>query len=235
MQKKNKNDQRTVLLELFFDANGTEKLVISMDSQEAESMILFSFAQVDYVNNNKTMIINIDEIMRIKEGLQEELIDCIQNKKLLHDSIKTWLGFSYTQYLKNDQRKNLIYETLPNGYRRWVGIAHRLFDAIPGQRIPVSWLYNDKDGNIILEISPIYPFDSHDPKPNEKFVRYLEWMKSYKPYVIAKIAPEVAKKWIQQLDGLMKKIEKSDKKFRCTGPGCKLCAKEGKSGCPCGS
>ena len=73
------------------------------------------------------------------------------------------------------------------------------------------------------------------PKPDEKFIKYSEWMKNYKPYVVTQIPRESAEQWIKQIDKLMAKVKRSDKKFRCTGPGCTHCLKEGKTGCPCGS
>ena len=60
-------------------------------------------------------------------------------------------------------------------------------------------------------------------------------MKEYKPYIVTKIPRDSAEQWLKQINKFMKKLDRSDKKYRCTGPGCLHCVKEGKSGCPCGS
>ena len=224
-----------ILLELLFHDSNNAKLVISMDKQEAKRMINFDFAQIDYVSDLENITLEIDEILSIMEALKKEVQPCLNRQRVLHTSIKKSLGYYQAKDYKKDNRKDLIYETLSNGFRCWVGSVYKLFDARTGINIPSSWLYNDKDGNIFLELSPAYPWLFDEVKPGEKFIKYSEWMKEYKPYIVTKIPRDSAEQWLKQINKFMKKLDRSDKKYRCTGPGCLHCVKEGKSGCPCGS
>jgi hypothetical protein len=224
-----------ILLELLFHDSNNAKLVISMNKQEAKRMINFDFAQIDYVSDLESITLEIDEILSLMEALIKEIQPCLNGQRILHSSIKKSLGYYSSKDYKKDNRKDLIYETLSNGFRRWVGVAYQLFDARAGIGIPSSWLYNDKDGNILLEVSPIYPWLFMKVEPGETFIKYSDWMKEYKPYVVTKIPRDSALEWLKQISKFMKKLDRSDKKYRCTGPGCAHCAKEGKSGCPCGS
>lgn len=223
-----------VLLELCFNDICNEKLIIKMNKITAKTMIIFDFAQINYKNKNKTIVIKIEEIIDLLKILKSKLQLCLRGTMILHPSIKHPLGYYETKsYVKGI--KKLVYKTMPDGNSQWVGDQHKLFEATPGIKIPFSWLYNDKEGNIILEISPMYPWHYNDPKSDETFVKYSEWIKNYKPYAITKIPKESAKQWVKDIDKLIAKVRRSDAKYRCTGLGCKHCIAEGKTGCPCGS
>lgn len=235
MQTKPKpSENGTVLLELLFHNEINSKFVISMDPEELKTMFIFSFAQVDYISNDKKITVNVDEILYMLENLQNELILVSQNKRPLHTSIKQSLGYYAAKFYKKKDRKDLIYEASRSGLPRWVGMIYKLFDAT-GNNIPFSWLYNDSKANIILEISPHYQFFNRDPFEGEKFVKFSDWLKTYQPIEIVQIPQTTIPEWLNHIDKLMQRVQLSDEKYRCTGPGCELCKKEGKSGCPCGS
>lgn len=61
-----------------------------------------------------------------------------------------------------------------------------------------GWLYNNKDGNVILEITPFYPWHHTRKKLNPNFISYKQFMKDYKPVVQTMIPKENLKKWIPQ-------------------------------------
>jgi len=54
------------------------------------------------------------------------------------------------------------------------------------------WLYNDQDGNIVFEITPIYQYSKHKTNDFSKTKKYQSWIKEYK--TIAKII--IDKKYI---------------------------------------
>jgi len=229
MPYQNKN---IVLLELI---SANLKLVISMDIQEAKSMTLFSFATITVISGQGKQIINNDEIFYMIEQLYKQLTLCLKQPLLLHESIQNSIGFYQNTYYQDSQDPKLIHETLPNGYRRWVGYRYMLFDAISGRGIPASWLYNNQNGDTVLEISQIYPWDSPESLHYENFIPYQAWIKTFAPDVVISIQKETIETWVKQLELFMQDIQRNDKLFRCTGLGCNLCVKKGKSGCPCGS
>lgn len=69
-----------------------------------------------------------------------------------------------------------------------------------------SWLFNDKDGNIIFEITPYHywPLDEEDIDPNCD--SYKEFLKNYKVTVRTIIPKERFKQWIIQAKELEKKM-----------------------------
>ena len=69
-----------------------------------------------------------------------------------------------------------------------------------------GWMYNDKDGNVIFEITPFYPWHGKTKKSNSDFISYKKFMKDYKPAVQTMIPKERLKKWISQAKKLKKML-----------------------------
>ena len=55
-------------------------------------------------------------------------------------------------------------------------------------------LYNMND-TVYLEISPAYPWEHVEPKPDEHYIPFEEFMQSYKPYVLQEIPHETLVQW----------------------------------------
>lgn len=68
-----------------------------------------------------------------------------------------------------------------------------------------GWMYNDKNGNVIFEITPFYPFHYETQKTHPDFISYKQFMKDYKPIVITSIPKENLKQWMIQAKKLKKK------------------------------
>lgn len=79
-----------------------------------------------------------------------------------------------------------------NNYRATTRDFKEVIDFyLLGQEVN-CWLYNDQNGNIIVEITPIYPDSKYKVKDFSKTKKYQNWIKEYK--TIAKIM--VDKKYI---------------------------------------
>jgi len=64
-----------------------------------------------------------------------------------------------------------------------------------------SWFYNDKDGNIIFEISPSYPWEQtrdEERAADSNFIPYAQWIKDYKVVVHRIIPKETLIQWNEQ-------------------------------------
>lgn len=78
-----------------------------------------------------------------------------------------------------------------------------------------SWMYNDLEGNIILEICPKYSWndeDEHDVNYPD-FVSYDQFMKNYQPIIVRTIEPKYLRQWLHQvniLDPIFEKNEHED-------------------------
>ncbi len=66
-----------------------------------------------------------------------------------------------------------------------------------------TFLYNDEYGNIILQISTVYPWVFSDTSKDKDSVDYDTWRTTYKIIYKNSIPKDVIKKWIDQLDALM--------------------------------
>ncbi|MCX5923138.1 MAG: hypothetical protein NTU89_01080 [Candidatus Dependentiae bacterium] len=222
---------------LKFYINSSEKEFISIDEDISE-ITLFENIKINFEGVNKYILIN-DCFDYTIDVLKNMLKEAINNKLPLHKSLinknkNSLIGYQWSQYLQKRKRKSLVYDRTRGGIQ-WVGYLHNLFETSHGIDRPASWLYNDEHGNIILEITPVYPWFSSKPEAGETFVKYSEWMKSYKPLLIRTISKETAQQWLKQIDELIEVVKANDERTKCTGLGCLHCAKEGKTGCPCGS
>ena len=72
-----------------------------------------------------------------------------------------------------------------------------------------SWLYNDADGSIVLEITPSYPWHFKTPNRKEKFITYEQWLQQYKPLAKFIIPNNVASAWKDQIASVLESIEKN--------------------------
>ncbi|HSC24712.1 MAG TPA: hypothetical protein VLB80_00645 [Candidatus Babeliales bacterium] len=132
----------------------------------------------------------------------------LNKKLLLPESIKEDIGFVYNQYnyslwLKDDFIiTNPFLDKNVEENNVWIGTIYHLWAF----KECVTWLYNDKNGLIIFEITPLYPFFYDTPKELSS-ISYNEWIKNYKPYVIKVIPKEIAQQWLQQANALIKQID----------------------------
>jgi hypothetical protein len=113
----------------------------------------------------------------------------------LPNNIINDLGFEYNQFTEGKQEFNDAF------------LEHLWFSNSSKRPYYDSWLYNDEDGNIILEITPFYPWFNVTKKTNPEKISYKEWIKDYKPVVKTIIPKESLKQWIKQADEFGKKYK----------------------------
>jgi hypothetical protein len=229
--KTDKKDKLKIL-ELLLNKSSKESINFYTEQIKISEVFLFENVTATF-NGNESIEISENCFNQVLETLRIMLAACVNNELSIHDSIKKSLGFYWCQYLKNNNRKGLFYKKNQTGKSYWIGYDYMLFSST--EENPASWLYNDKLGNIILELTPSYKWFFDKPEAGEIFIKYLEWMKAYKPLLIRTISKETAKQWLNQIDKLIEVVKANDERIKCTGLGCLHCKKEGKTGCPCGS
>ncbi len=219
------------LLDLYLDK--TDKITIYTTTEGLEKTGELSDIKVFYKKTTSISLQLLWDCFQDIDCLTEKLQLCIDNKLQLHESINITksLGWYWNRYTKNDQRKDLVYKVSDSGSSYWVGGKYRVYSPSLIED-PNTWLYNDKQGNIWMELSPQYPWFYQDPDPQEGevFITYRDWMKTYQPYVIRTIPKESAKEWIKQIDDLTKIVLKVSQTLPCAGLlNCICCIKEEKS------
>lgn len=112
------------------------------------------------------------------------------NNKLFFDNKKRIdPGFEYNQYCKD-----LIKDSDVINKYFFESNSHT-----NSQEIYTSWFYNDVDGNIIFEISPLYKwFNIENAESYPEFITYEDFMKNYKVKVHKIIAKEIFIQWNNQ-------------------------------------
>ena len=119
----------------------------------------------------------------------------VQNLKV-DASIQKDIGYLYNQDL-HEGRSDLKYETF-GALEFWVGESYKLWAYQSA-----SWLYNDKDGNIVFKITPVYIPE------NQIFnqIKYQEFMNRYAPLHTKIISHETAQILLHKAESLLHDIE----------------------------
>jgi hypothetical protein len=76
--------------------------------------------------------------------------------------------------------------------------------------ICTTWLYNNDQGDIIMQITPSYRWHFFDPKEDENYITYEEFMQNYQPILFRTIPKEVAQEWLIQVEQLAAKIKDNE-------------------------
>ena len=215
------------IIKLYFSQNNKDQyLLICAESKDLETLTLTDFVEIHYHGGVTYRMSKNTLGYMLNFELLEMLNDVIHNNLVLDESITKSLGYYQAQIYENSRCKHLKYITGEDGDLYWVGGKHNLFDFAYAYQ-QETWLYNDKEGKIWFELSPVYPWFFADSEEGETVIPFRQWLKNFKPYVVRKISKETAKQWVKQLQDLLKVIEENDKRLSCTGPGCKLCKEEG--------
>jgi hypothetical protein len=145
-------------------------------------------------------------------GLEYLLTKALNKKLKLHKSITKDIGYLYNQNLravytkKTKTHSELTYKKVEN-IDVWAGEDYQLFCYDPA-----TWLYNDNGDNIILEMTPVYPwhfYELDDAQQQKNYIPYEEWIKNYKPLLIRTIPKDVVEQWLHQAQEILKKIEEN--------------------------
>ncbi len=157
----------------------------------------------------------IDETQKILIGMEtpsgfaykfERMLPLVIEQEMkLDTSIQKNLGY----YLNEIMADRSMYVDLVckmdknDSYPSWIGMKYLMCETYHLAPKPhlVTWLYNDKQGNIILEVAPMFSWSHQEVPEQEELDRYFEFLKNYKPVLKQIIPRESAQLWIE----LMKK------------------------------
>lgn len=190
---------------IIFQLNELEKIVIEFDDASI-MMNCCHEVPIFFIGQSERLQIDCDSVRSCTEHLQCLLLRALNNELQLHHSIQNNIGYLYTQY-KFYWYDSSILETMGfvfednKGKKRWVGKKHLLF----AYDIAV-WIYNDSNGNIVLEFTPWYTGNNFDEEGETDFTQYDAFLKSYKPLFTRVISREVAARWLNQANQILQQI-----------------------------
>ncbi len=138
------------------------------------------------------------------EAFKEYLNNTLQNNHQLNsyltDNIGYYWNYALNQKYKHDQIFGDDYDIL-NNFNIWSRYNQSTF------------LYNDHQGNVIFEITPLYPYTYAYGKKKRTYGYFLKWMQSYKPTFKSVISKETVLKWIEQTQEILDIIDENSKKL----------------------
>ena len=200
---------------IVFSLNGNDGLEIilkeRLDSIDYLSEAAISFFQGD----DKYILFNNDILLYALGVIQTLLKSALADGLYLHESIHHDIGYLYNTYCdalwneKLEIKKQFVYQYYEDS-RMWVGSSYHLWNAATVG----SWIFNNKNGDIIFEIVPLYPYDFYDDNKPADAIPFDEWIKNYKPYAIRTIPKEVAVQWLNQAESLLQTIAKNVERFK---------------------
>jgi hypothetical protein len=150
---------------------------------------------INYIDekNNICIRFGYDTIASFCSSIASEHTQKLLNNQLILDkSIIGDPGIEWNKYFEG-----LIKNTEIDQFHCWSNSHKKIRPYFS------SWMYNDKEGNVVFEITPFYPWHG-EKKSSPGFITYKEFMKNYKPVLVTNIPKENLKTWIDQARELQK-------------------------------
>ena len=199
---------------LKFIINDNERIIIPLD--EPNDIIDYSYiAKAELIIHDRITIIGSGAIGMQAIELQRLLEPVIAGRRPLHESIKKSIGYYYNQDLNEDNPDIFLIQGKESKY--WIGSQYLLWttDSTNKNEQFATWLYNDASGNIVFEVTPIYPEDYVDLEDPVEVKVYQEWMEmSYKSFFTCIIPKEMAIQWLDQTNLILKTIDQNIKMLK---------------------
>ncbi len=194
--------------DIIFALNDKESIVVELRIP-FEDVPCYCLEHIFFVQEKQKYCVAYWELGDNIKRFHELLTHALENKLQLHESITKDIG-----YLENIEKKycqknpntydhtwkrspDLTYENQEN-YFSWVGYKYQLW----GYDNVATWIYNNKDGAIIFEITKRYPYLFTENKKNIK-IAFRKWMKSYNRLFVCIIPYEVAQEWSKKMSDII--------------------------------
>lgn len=197
--------------EIIFPLNNNTKIIIPLQDPVEWLGPMYEEDILLFYNNNK-IFLSRGTIFHDMLELADLLQKAIKNKLSLHHSITSDIGYSLNEYHINED--HFATHTFPSGMISWVGYLYKLWEGNSDDLRLTTWIYNDNNSNIIFEVTPFYPYMFCEPEEEPNYVSYEEWIKTYKPYLITILSREIAQKWLEQAEAIIKIIENNETQWQ---------------------
>ena len=128
----------------------------------------------------------------------DRLQQILDNKLILHSSIKTDIGFLWNECLQNKLNDTFVFKFVEK-ISFWVGEDYLLW-SMPHHI--ETWFY-EKDGKYYLEVTPLYPWHFVDPKVEHEFYSYETFIKKYQPIAVIEIQKKQLQIWFSHIQKML--------------------------------
>ncbi len=190
--------------DIVFALNDKESIVVELRIP-FEEVPCYCLEYIVFVHDKQKYRLALYDFDNNMKRLQKLLIDALANTLSLHKSITKDLGFLENIEIKYNRKNPNSYEDSWQGYPgliyekkedclSWIGYRYQLwaYDDLS------TWIYNDKNGAIIFEVTQRYPYLFEKNKKQQKGITFKQWMRSYRPLFIHTISSEIAQEWLKK-------------------------------------
>ena len=191
---------------LTFKLNDHAKIIIQLHHQNDVIDAGYE-ARLYFIHYNHRLLLSYS-FVRTDIGELRKLLNKALNDELQADEIFTQdIGYSWNHTLNQKDISNGIFGEnfdILNYYKPWS--AGRC-----------TWIYNNEQGNIVFEITPLYPHTYTYKKRKRSYNYFLKWMQFYKPIYKQIISREIAQQWIDQANQIIAEIDKNTAELYAQG------------------
>jgi hypothetical protein len=188
-----------------FNLNDCERLTLELPIS-LEKTLECDWVKLYYYHNQDQYLLSETFIAEIASSLIRVLQKALNNNLLLDESIKQDIGFMWNRSLSDDS--DFVYKG-----NVWIGLTYCVWE-VPGSIQPnlTTWLYNDIEGNIILEMTENYIWHYFEPSVGKNYSTHEEFMKNYRPFRIRIISREMAYQWLELAKFVLSMVEDNEER-----------------------
>lgn len=150
----------------------------------------FDEVSVIFKDEKQEVVIGFEMIDIVLEDFRDACLRILNGEARLPD----FLSVGTVGYQYNITTKSEGFSDLYSPVFAWSG------------KLMPTFLY-EKNGKIYFEISPLYPWLFENPKGDESFVSFEEFMKSYKSTIVEISDRSIIRKWLLQCENIFNTIE----------------------------
>jgi hypothetical protein len=196
-----------------FNLDETKKIIVDSDFPFKE-VLPFDDVIIKFSND---FLFNLTEdcFQYLMNSLKGALTKGLKNHLQIPDFIDEDIGLLWNKELNNTKQWSMTnhdQQMLNNPE----SLGEYILFSTSGETYPslATWIYNNKNGEIVFQITPQYKWHFDDPKDGENFITYDEFIRNYKPLFTGIISPAVAKKWLKKINALLKLAKTNEQKCR---------------------
>ena len=192
--------------EISFVINKNKKIVLRSQDPFDEISCCYDGC-IFLAQQEHTILLSNDDILDNMRVFAALLGKALNNSLSLHSSLSKDIGYVYNQYshfLWSDNSSEIdhFFYEYENKKNDWIGMRYHLWAA----QNNVTWLYNNENGEIILEITPFYPYLHTNPSEEPQYIFFEEWVKTYQPYFKIIVSKNIAQLWLEQANQVIQQI-----------------------------
>ncbi|MBI2352853.1 hypothetical protein HYV11_01250 [Candidatus Dependentiae bacterium] len=189
------------MYKLKFILDEQKSLCLVSDNLPMQEVYTCYHLKMYWCNDKNRLLIGQDSSGEFVYQFERLLPLALKHQLKLDASIKKSFGFYWNEIFA-DRRSfvNLAYRyTDDNKTLNWIGTKYILSETLDSVSPSITtWLYNNEDGDIILEVTEMFTWSEQEVASSEEMDRYFEFLKNFKPILKQVIPKKVAEQWLRK-------------------------------------